>query len=230
MFKWQWKHRHTASTITTRLAANPDLLPSPFSFLPSPFSPSPRLPHLQAIQPRPTHCSTPHRRRPVQGKALSSPPPLLSEKCGGWRGAGLCIFQQPSAPCRANDPAGPSPRVKPPRDSVGVRVCRQGHTHREASASLAVPRHHHHIGTRCIDDHRLLGGTRSMNGRPPGPPGAAAPAPFSRVRTQGLAGYNVAWSPFFPNRLAVASSANVCRGEVSKMAVAHTKDRHTDKR
>lgn len=33
-------------------------------------------------------------------------------------------------------------------------------------------------------------------------------APLSRVRTQGFAGYSVAWSPFFERRLAVASSAN----------------------
>ncbi|EPQ30033.1 uncharacterized protein PFL1_02706 [Pseudozyma flocculosa PF-1] len=34
------------------------------------------------------------------------------------------------------------------------------------------------------------------------------PQPISRCRTQGFAGYGVAWSPFFDNRLAVASSAN----------------------
>lgn len=42
--------------------------------------------------------------------------------------------------------------------------------------------------------------------------------PFSRVRIQGLAAYNLAWSPFFPNRLAIASSANyglVGNGRVS---------------
>ncbi|PWN51058.1 WD40 repeat-like protein [Violaceomyces palustris] len=32
--------------------------------------------------------------------------------------------------------------------------------------------------------------------------------PVSRCRTQGFAGYNLAWSPFFENKLAVASSAN----------------------
>ncbi|PWY98354.1 WD40 repeat-like protein [Testicularia cyperi] len=32
--------------------------------------------------------------------------------------------------------------------------------------------------------------------------------PLSRVRTQGFAGYSVAWSPFFDRRLAVSSSAN----------------------
>ena len=38
-------------------------------------------------------------------------------------------------------------------------------------------------------------------------PGAASAS--KRYPTPGYAGYNVAWSPFFPDRLAVASSANV---------------------
>lgn len=38
---------------------------------------------------------------------------------------------------------------------------------------------------------------------------AVPPASFSRLRTQGLAGYNLAWSPFYPDKLAVAGSANV---------------------
>lgn len=37
---------------------------------------------------------------------------------------------------------------------------------------------------------------------------AQSKGPFSRLRTQGLAAYNLAWSPFFPNRFAIASSAN----------------------
>lgn len=32
--------------------------------------------------------------------------------------------------------------------------------------------------------------------------------PLARLRTPGFAGYSLAWSPFFPSRLAVASSAN----------------------
>ena len=52
---------------------------------------------------------------------------------------------------------------------------------------------------------------------PPGslpPPGAGAaagrpPRPLlNRIRTEGFAGYAVAYSPFFPATLAVASSAN----------------------
>lgn len=38
-------------------------------------------------------------------------------------------------------------------------------------------------------------------------PGVTPPA--RRYSTPGFAGYNVAWSPFFPGRLAVATSANV---------------------
>lgn len=41
--------------------------------------------------------------------------------------------------------------------------------------------------------------------RPPAPPSG----PVSYLSTPGFAGYNVAWSPFFPDRLAVAGSANV---------------------
>ncbi|KDN36837.1 WD40 repeat-like protein [Tilletiaria anomala UBC 951] len=37
---------------------------------------------------------------------------------------------------------------------------------------------------------------------------AAGGPPIARVRTQGFSGYNVAWSPFFENRLAVAGAAN----------------------
>ena len=38
---------------------------------------------------------------------------------------------------------------------------------------------------------------------------ATPSAPFSRLKTQGLAGYNLAWSPFYPDKLAVAGAANV---------------------
>lgn len=38
---------------------------------------------------------------------------------------------------------------------------------------------------------------------------AANSAPFSRLRTAGFAGYNLAWSPFYPDKLAIAGSANV---------------------
>jgi hypothetical protein len=38
---------------------------------------------------------------------------------------------------------------------------------------------------------------------------AVQSAPFTRLRTPGLAGYNLAWSPFYPDRLAVAGAANV---------------------
>ncbi|KAK0531321.1 peroxisomal targeting signal 2 receptor [Tilletia horrida] len=40
------------------------------------------------------------------------------------------------------------------------------------------------------------------------PPGSAAGAPVSRIRTPGFAGYNVRWSPFFEHKLAIASAAN----------------------
>jgi peroxin-7 len=40
----------------------------------------------------------------------------------------------------------------------------------------------------------------------------ALPAPQSRLlarlKTPGFAGYNLAWSPFYPDRLAVAAAAN----------------------
>lgn len=62
-----------------------------------------------------------------------------------------------------------------------------------------------------------------MSGPPPPPGGigggggvggrAAIIGPTSqllaRVRTQGYAGYALAWSPFFPGRLATAGAANV---------------------
>lgn len=44
---------------------------------------------------------------------------------------------------------------------------------------------------------------------------AANSAPFSRLRTNGFAGYNVAWSPFYPDKLAVAGSANVSSDLIS---------------
>ncbi|MCO5608111.1 hypothetical protein L7F22_062316 [Adiantum nelumboides] len=45
---------------------------------------------------------------------------------------------------------------------------------------------------------------------PPGGAGRGPPAgPFTRLPTPGLAGYNVAWSPFYPDKLAVAGAANV---------------------
>lgn len=42
---------------------------------------------------------------------------------------------------------------------------------------------------------------------PPRPPGPARPT-LARFRTEGYAGYSVAYSPFFPGLLAIASSAN----------------------
>ena len=38
---------------------------------------------------------------------------------------------------------------------------------------------------------------------------AAVAPPIAKVRNQGFSGYNVAWSPFFEHRLAVAGAANV---------------------
>lgn len=38
---------------------------------------------------------------------------------------------------------------------------------------------------------------------------AVPSASFSRLRTQGLAGYSLDWSPFYPEKLAIAGSANV---------------------
>lgn len=42
---------------------------------------------------------------------------------------------------------------------------------------------------------------------PPRPPGPGRPT-LARFRTEGYAGYSLAYSPFFPGLLAVASSAN----------------------
>lgn len=44
-----------------------------------------------------------------------------------------------------------------------------------------------------------------MQDRNPLPAGSSV----SRIDTPGFAGHNVAWSPFFPDRLAVAGAANV---------------------
>lgn len=37
---------------------------------------------------------------------------------------------------------------------------------------------------------------------------SSSSGPFSRLPTPGFAGYNLAWSPFYPDRMAVAGSAN----------------------
>lgn len=55
----------------------------------------------------------------------------------------------------------------------------------------------------------ILAGGEGTLSYPTTVPMATHSAPFSRLKTQGLAGYNLAWSPFYPDKLAVAGAANV---------------------
>ncbi len=59
--------------------------------------------------------------------------------------------------------------------------------------------HIHHSPSSQLSHHWRQSRSLAMN--PPTPP-------LARVRTPGYAGYSIAWSPFFEQRLAVASSAN----------------------